>query len=163
FLAQVPHLVDVPWAVYPLVPLALAIIVLLPRWTTAVPAPLVAIVVLTLLTTVAAIAVPTVGHEGELPRSLPTPLVPDGPPTFEPLRVIAPCAFAMARVGRLEPLPTPSLVDDVTGTRSKKSREAWGQGVANVVTGLFGGMGGGAMIGQTMVDVKVSGARTRLS
>src|SRR5690606_17442269 len=114
FLAQVPHLVDVPWAVYPLVALALAIIVLLPRWTTAVPAPLVAIVVLTLLTTVAAIAVPTVGDEGELPRSLPTLFVPDVPLTFETLRVIAPYAFAMALVGLLESLLTARLVDDVT-------------------------------------------------
>ena len=66
-------------------------------------------------------------------------------------------------VGILESLMTAKLVDDITDTHSPKSREAWGQGVANIVTGLFGGMGGCAMIGQTMINVNVSGARTRIS
>ncbi len=69
----------------------------------------------------------------------------------------------MALVGLLESLLTAKLVDDITDTHSPKTREAWGQGVANVVTGLFGGMGGCAMIGQTMINVKASGARTRIS
>jgi SulP family sulfate permease len=162
-LAQLPHLVDVPWPVYPLVALGLGVIVLLPRLTTAVPAPLVAIVVLTAITVTMAVSVPTVGDQGELPDSLPSLLVPDVPLSMETLRVIAPYALAMAVVGLLESLLTAKLVDDVTDTRSDKTREAWGQGAANIVTGLFGGMGGCAMIGQTLINVKASGARTRIS
>nr|WP_245961674.1 SulP family inorganic anion transporter [Quadrisphaera granulorum] len=160
---QLPYLLGVPWLVYPLVAAGLAMIALLPRLTTVVPAPLVAIVVLTAVTVVAAVSVPTVGDQGELPDSLPSFLVPDVPFTGETLRIIAPYAFAMALVGLLESLMTAQLVDTITDTRSRKKREAWGQGVANVVTGFTGGMGGCAMIGQTMINVKTSGARTRLS
>ncbi len=163
FLSQVPHLTGVPVAVYPLVLAGLAIMALFPRLTKVVPAPLVAIVLLTLVTVTAAIAVPTVGDEGELPESLPQLLFPDVPLTFETLRVIAPYALALALVGLIESLLTAKLVDDVTDTHSNKTRESWGQGVANLVTGFFGGMGGCAMIGQTMINVKASGARTRLS
>ena len=163
FLAQVPHLLGVPWMVYPLVAVGIALIVLLPRVTTAVPAPLVAIVVLTVLTVAASIAVPTVGDEGKLPESLPSLLVPDVPFTLDTLTTIAPYALAMALVGLMESLMTAKLVDDVTDTHSSKTRESWGQGVANIVTGFFGGMGGCAMIGQTMINVKASGARTRIS
>ncbi|MBM9467920.1 SulP family inorganic anion transporter [Nakamurella leprariae] len=163
FTSQLPHLIDVPWPVYPLVAVGIAIMVMLPRWTTVVPAPLVAIVLLTAATVTAAIAVPTVGDEGALPESLPSLLFPDVPLDLETLRIIAPFALAMALVGILESLLTAKLVDDVTDTHSNKTREAWGQGVANVITGFFGGMGGCAMIGQTMINVKVSGARTRIS
>jgi SulP family sulfate permease len=163
FLSQVPHLRDVPFAVYPLVAVGLAIMVFFPRLTRVVPAPLVAIVLLTLVTVAAAIAVPTVGDEGELPESLPQLLFPDVPLTLETLRIIAPFALALALVGLIESLLTAKLVDDVTDTHSNKTRESWGQGVANLVTGFFGGMGGCAMIGQTMINVKASGARTRLS
>ena len=162
FLAQLPYLIGVPWLVYPLVALALAIIVLLPRLTTAVPAPLVAIVVVTGLTVLTGLAVPTVGDEGELPTSLPVLGLPDVPFTLDTLRLIAPFAMAIALVGLLESLLTAKLVDDITDTHSNKTRESWGQGIANIVTGFFGGMGGCAMIGQTMINVK-SGARTRLS
>ncbi|MCO8276300.1 SulP family inorganic anion transporter [Actinoplanes sp. TRM 88003] len=163
FSAQVPHLIGVPWLVYPLVAVALAVIVLLPRLTTAVPAPLVAIVLLTVFTLVAHVVVPTVGDEGELPGSLPTLGLPDVPFSLGTLQIIAPYALGIALVGLMESLMTAKLVDDVTDTRSDKTRESWGQGVANIVTGFFGGMGGCAMIGQTMINVKVSGARTRLS
>lgn len=163
FTAQLPHLLGVPWLVYPMVAAALAVIVLLPKLTTAVPAPLVAIVALTVVTMVFALEVPDVGDEGELPSSLPSFFVPDVPLTLDTLRIIGPYALAMALVGLLESLMTAKLVDDITDTRSDKTREGWGQGVANVVTGLFGGMGGCAMIGQTMINVKVSGARTRIS
>jgi SulP family sulfate permease len=163
FAAQLPHLTGVTWIVYPLVALGLAIIYGLPYVTTAVPAPLIAIVVLTTLTVTAAITVPTVGDEGELPDSLPLLGLPDVPPTMETLSIIAPYALALALVGLIESLMTAKLVDDITDTHSDKTRESWGQGVANVVTGFFGGMGGCAMIGQTMINVKQSGARTRLS
>jgi SulP family sulfate permease len=163
FLAQLPHLRDVPWAVYPLVAAGLVIVFGLPRLTDVVPAPLVAIVLLTVLTVVAAIAVPTVGDEGALPDSLPSLLLPDVPFTVETLQIIAPYALAMALVGLLESLMTAKLVDDITDTHSDKTRESWGQGAANIITGFFGGMGGCAMIGQTMINVKASGARTRIS
>ncbi|WP_298457924.1 SulP family inorganic anion transporter [uncultured Cellulomonas sp.] len=163
FVAQLPHLRDVPWAVYPLVAVGLVIVFALPRLTDVVPAPLVAIVLLTAFTVVAAVTVPTVGDQGELPERLPTLLLPDVPLTLETLRVIAPFALAMALVGLLESLLTAKLVDDVTDTHSDKTRESWGQGAANIITGFFGGMGGCAMIGQTMINVKASGARTRIS
>lgn len=163
FLAQLPHLIDVPWLVYPMLAAALAIIIGLPRVTTAVPAPLVAIVVLTGVTMAFAVAVPNVGDEGDLPDTLPSFLIPDVPLSVDTLRIIAPYALAMALVGLLESLLTAKLVDDITDTHSDKTREGWGQGVANIVTGFTGGMGGCAMIGQTMINVKSSGARTRIS
>ncbi|THA80127.1 SulP family inorganic anion transporter [Streptomyces sp. A0592] len=163
FMAQVPELWNVPWPVYPLFAVGLALMVLLPRITKAVPAPLVSIVVLTSITLAAGMAVPTVGDKGALPSSLPVPGLPDVPFTIDTLATVAPYAFAMALVGLMESLMTAQLVDEITDTRSSKTREAVGQGVANVVTGFFGGMGGCAMIGQTMINVKVSGARTRLS
>ncbi|CAM3924912.1 SulP family inorganic anion transporter [Tsukamurella strandjordii] len=163
FLAQLPHMTGVPWAVYPLIAAGLVLMVGLPKLTRAVPAPLVAIVVLTGFTLASGLTVPTVGDEGELPSTLPQWLIPDVPFTLETLRLIAPYALAMALVGLLESLMTATLVDDITDTPSDKTREGWGQGVANVVTGFFGGMGGCAMIGQTMINVKSSGARTRIS
>ncbi|PZG02706.1 SulP family inorganic anion transporter [Micromonospora deserti] len=163
FAAQVPHLLGVPWLVYPLVALALAIMVGLPRLTKAVPAPLVAIILLTVITVGASMTVPTVGDQGELPDSLPTLGLPQIPWTMDTLALIAPFALGVALVGLMESLMTAKLVDDITDTHSNKTRESWGQGVANIVTGFFGGMGGCAMIGQTMINVKASGARTRLS
>ncbi|WP_289019149.1 SulP family inorganic anion transporter [uncultured Ornithinimicrobium sp.] len=163
FLAQVPYLVDVPWLVYPMVALGLLIMVGLPRLTTAVPAPLVAIVVITTLAWAAGWQLPDVSDQGELPTSLPELFVPDVPLTLETLQIIGPYALAMALVGLLESLMTAKLVDGVTDTHSDKTRESWGLGVANLASGFFGGMGGCAMIGQTMINVKVSGARTRIS
>jgi SulP family sulfate permease len=162
FTAQLPQLIDVPWPVYPLAAVGLAIIFGLPRLTTAVPAPLVAIVLLTVFTVTVGVAVPTVGDEGRLPDSLPTPGLPDVPFSLETLTVIAPYALAIALVGLMESLMTAKLVDEITDTPSSKTRESVGQGIANLVTGAFGGMGGCAMIGQTMINVR-SGARTRLS
>ncbi|MGK7222283.1 SulP family inorganic anion transporter [Kocuria flava] len=163
FSSQVPELLGVPWAVYPLTALGLLVVFLLPRLTTVVPAPLVAIVVITALVVALGTDVPTVGDKGELPESLPVLLLPDVPLTLETFRIIAPFSLTMALVGLMESLMTAKLVDDITDTRSDKTRESWAQGVANTVTGLFGGMGGCAMIGQTMINVKASGARTRIS
>ncbi|WP_329468481.1 SulP family inorganic anion transporter [Streptomyces sp. NBC_01431] len=163
FMAQIPNTVDVLWAVYPLVAAGLALMVFFPKVTTVIPAPLVSIVILTVMTVGAGIAVPTVGDKGKLPSSLPVPGLPDVPFTLHTLTVIAPYALAMALVGLMESLMTAKLVDDITETRSNKTRESIGQGIANIVTGFFGGMGGCAMIGQTMINVKTSGARTRLS
>ncbi|QEE60221.1 SulP family inorganic anion transporter [Salinibacterium sp. dk2585] len=163
FMAQVPHLVDVPWLVYPLVAAGLVILWLMPKVTKVVPAPLVAIVVLSVVTVVFALNVPTVSDQGELPDSLPELFFPDVPLSWETLSIIGPVALAMALVGLMESLMTAKLVDEITDTHSDKTRESWGQGVANIASGLFGGMGGCAMIGQTMINVKASRARTRIS
>jgi sulfate permease, SulP family len=163
FVAQWPNLEHVPGGVYALVAGGVAIIVLFPRLTKAVPAPLVAIVVITAITVGFGLgAIPTVGDKGELPHSLPVPGLPDVPLSLHTLSIIALPAVAMAIVGLLETQMTARLVDELTETPSDKDRESWGQGIANVVTACFGGMGGCAMIGQTMINVK-SGARTRLS
>ena len=161
--AQIVHMIGVPWAVYPMIAVGIAVIVGFPRINKVIPAPLVAIVALTAFTVLSGVDVPTVGDEGKLPDSLPTWFLPDVPLTFDTLRIIAPYAFGMALVGLLESLMTAKLVDDITDTRSDKTREARAQGLANLITGLFGGMGGCAVVGQTMINVKVSGARTRLS
>ncbi|MBD8029070.1 SulP family inorganic anion transporter [Corynebacterium gallinarum] len=163
FVAQLEHLIDVPWLVYPLFALGLVIMVFFPKLTSIVPAPLITIVVLTALVVAAGFTVPTVSDTGEMPDSLPSLLIPDVPYTVETLQIIAPYALGMAIVGLMESLMTAKLVDDITDTHSDKTRESWGQGVANIVSGLFGGMGGCAMIGQTMINVRESGARTRLS
>ncbi|MFE7065565.1 SulP family inorganic anion transporter [Microbacterium sp. NPDC057658] len=163
FIAQLPQLFGVPWLVYPLVAVGLLILFLMPKLTKVIPAPLVAIVLLTAAVVVFGWSVPNVGDQGELPQSLPELFIPNVPLNLETLGIIAPYALAMAVVGLLESLMTAKLVDDITDTHSPKTREAWGQGAANILSGAFGGMGGCAMIGQTMINVKASGARTRIS
>ncbi|MHA2790148.1 SulP family inorganic anion transporter [Corynebacterium sp. S7] len=163
FIAQLEHLIDVPWAVYPLVALGIAIMVFFPKLTSAIPAPLVTIIVITAIVLIAGIDVPRVADMGRLPESLPELFIPNVPLNLETLRMIAPYALAMAIVGLMESLMTAELVDDITDSHSDKTRESMGQGIANIASGLFGGMGGCAMIGQTMINVRESGARTRLS
>ncbi|WOH18800.1 SulP family inorganic anion transporter [Paenarthrobacter sp. GOM3] len=163
FMSQMPELFNVPWMVYPIVVVGLVIVLGLPRVTTAIPAPLVAIVLITVVTVIGGIDVPTVSDKGELPDSLPGFFLPNVPLTLETFQIIAPFALSMALVGLLESLMTAKLVDDITDTRSNKTRVSWGQGVANIVTGFLGGLGGCAVIGQTMINVKGSGARSRLS
>ena len=162
-LAQLPHLTGGEPAVFALVAVALVIMVVLPRVAPAVPAPLVAIVGLTVFAVVVGVSVPTVGDEGALPSALPFLGIPAVPFTLETLTIIAPYALTLAAVGLLESLLTAKLVDDITETRSDKDREAGGQGIANIVTGFFGGMAGCAMIGQTIINVRAGNARTRLS
>ena len=162
FLAQLPELHGVPTATYGLIALGLAIIYALPRLTRAVPSPLVAIVVLTALTALLGLDVRRVSDLGALPSALPDFALPQVPLTFETLRILLPYAAALAAVGLLESLLTAQIVDDMTDTPSNKSRECVGQGVANVASALFGGMGGCAMIGQSVINVS-SGARGRLS
>ena len=162
FLAQVPELINVPAAVYPMVVVGLVIIYGLPRLTRAIPSPLIAIVLLTLAAAVFGIQVPTVGDKGELPDALPTFLLPDIPWTLETLWIILPVSLTLMVVGLLESFLTAQIVDDLTDTPSDKHREAKGQGIANIVSGFFGGMAGCAMIGQSVINVK-SGGRGRLS
>ncbi|WP_080794970.1 SulP family inorganic anion transporter [Corynebacterium pacaense] len=163
FFAQIPHLIGVPFMVYPLFVAGLLIMILLPRFTTAVPAPLVVIVLATVVVVVSGADVPNVSDQGQLPTSLPEPVLPKVPLNLDTLGIILPYSLAMALVGLMESLLTAKLVDDITESHSDKTRESAGQGIANIVTALLGGMGGCAMIGQTMINVRVSGARTRLS
>ncbi|WP_159945702.1 MULTISPECIES: SulP family inorganic anion transporter [unclassified Nocardiopsis] len=162
FLAQLPHLAGAGVPIYVMVAIGLGIIFGLPLLTKAVPAPLVAIVVLTVGALALGIPAHTVGDMGELPSTVPVPLIPDVPLTLDTLALIAPYALTLALVGLMESLMTAKVVDDQTETRSNHAREARGQGIANVLVGFFGGMAGCAMIGQTMINVK-SGARTRIS
>jgi len=163
FVAQVASLVNVPWQVYPLFVLTLLIIWLFPKITKVVPAPLVAIVAVTALTVAVGITVPTVGDEGHVTGGLPGITLLDVPITLDTLLLIAPTAIAVAFVGLIETLLTAKLVDDMTDSPSSKRRESWGLGVANILSGLWGGVAGCAMIGQTVVNVKIGHARTRLS
>ena len=163
FTAQLSHLWNVPWLVYPLVALGLVIMVVWPRITTVIPAPLVAIVVVTMLTVIFGWQVPDVADQGELPASLPGFVIPDVPFSRETFLLCLPYALGVALVGLMESLLTAKLVDDLTDTHSDKTRESVGQGIGNMLAAAIGGMGVCAMIGQTMINVKESQARTRLS
>lgn len=163
FAAQVPHLIGVPWAVYPLFALTLAIVLLLPRLTRTVPAALVAIVVVTAAVLIGGIAVPTVGDEGEVAGALPGITALTVPLDLTTLSIVWPTALSVAFVGLMETLLTAKLVDRITDTPSHKNRESWALGAANIGAGLWGGIGGCAMIGQTIVNVKAGGGRTRVS
>ena len=162
FVAQLPQLTNVTWVTYVMVAGGLAIIYLFPRLTRAVPSPLVAIIVLTAISIYGGLFVNTVGDMGELPSALPSFLIPNVPFDFETLQIIFPYSLTMAAVGLLESMMTAQIVDDLTDTPSDKRRECKGQGIANFVTGFLGGMGGCAMIGQSVINVK-SGGSTRLS
>ncbi|WP_373982005.1 SulP family inorganic anion transporter [Achromobacter sp. JD417] len=162
FMAQLPQLIGVTWVTYAMVAAALAIIYLLPRLTTVIPSPLIAIIVMTAVSIQAGLDVNTVGDMGALPSALPSFMVPDVPFTLETLRIILPYSLTMAAVGLLESMMTAQIVDDMTDTASDKRRECKGQGIANLVTGFLGGMGGCAMIGQSVINVR-AGGRTRLS
>lgn len=162
FLAQLPQLTGVGWQTYAMVAGGLAIIYLFPRVTTAVPSPLVAILLLTAVSIGLGLPVHTVGDMGQLPEGLPSFALPQVPLTLETLRIILPYSVTMAAVGLLESLLTAQIVDDMTDTDSDKRRECMGQGGANIVSALFGGMGGCAMIGQSVINV-TSGGRRRLS
>ena len=162
FMAQLPQLIDVTWETYAMVIAGLAMIYLIPKLTTAIPSPLIAIIVLSALSIWLDAPVNTVSDMGELPEGLPFFALPDIPLTWETLSIIAPYSATMAAVGLLESLLTAQIVDDMTHTGSDKRRESAGQGIANIVTGFFGGMGGCAMIGQSVINV-TSGGRGRLS
>jgi sulfate permease, SulP family len=162
FMAQVPQLMSGGIVMYAIVAAGLLIIYGLPRLTKVVPSPLVAIVLLTGIAMFFGLSTHTVGDMGALPSTLPFFHVPAVPLTLETLSIIAPYAIAMAMVGLIESLLTAAVVDEMTDTRSCKHSEAYGQGVANIVTGVFGGMAGCAMIGQSVINVR-SGGRGRLS
>lgn len=162
FMAQLAEFTGVGWEMYAMVALGLAIIYILPRFTTAVPSPLVCIVVLTVISLMTNVGLRTVGDMGVLPSSLPSFFLPNVPFSLETLFIILPYALTLTVVGLLESLMTAVIVDTMTDTPSDKNRESWAQGVANIVAGCFGGMAGCAMIGQSVINVK-SGGRGRLS
>ena len=162
FMAQLPQLTNVGWETYAMVAGGLAIIYLLPRLTKAVPSPLVAILILSAISIGFGLPVNTVGDMGKLHEGLPTFALPNVPLTWETLQIILPYSLTMAAVGLLESLLTAQIVDDMTDTDSDKQRECAGQGGANIVAAFFGGMGGCAMIGQSVINV-TSGGRGRLS
>jgi sulfate permease, SulP family len=166
FLAQVPHVLNQSGAVHAMFWLTLAIVHFLPRLTRAVPPPLVAIVIVTAIAVLAGLELPHVdgaGGAGSMAPGLPgvTPLLV--PLDGETLRIILPAALSVAFVGLLESLLTAKLVDEMTGTSSNKTRESWALGVANVFAGCYGGIAGCAMIAQTVVNVQIGRARTRIS
>jgi len=165
FMAQLPELTNVTWHVYALTAVGLGIIYLfpyVPKIGKILPSPLVTIVVITIFVMLTGWDVRNVGDMGQLPDTLPIFLWPDVPMNFETLQIIFPYAFALAIVGLLESFMTATIVDELTDTKSDKSREAKGQGIANIASGCIGGMAGCAMIGQSVINIK-SGGRGRLS
>lgn len=145
-----------------LIALTMAIIIFLPKLTRAVPSSLAAIVVVTLLVVGLGLDTRSVGDLGSIKGGLPSFHLPAVPMTMETLLIVLPYSFILAGVGLIESLLTLSLIDELTDTRGRGNRECVGQGIANTVTGFFGGMGGCAMIGQSVINIK-SGGRGRLS
>ncbi|MDN5611891.1 MAG: sulfate permease, partial [Staphylococcus equorum] len=162
FMSQIEHIFGISISTYVYVIITLLIVYILPRFSKAVPAPLIAIIVLTGIYMYTGADVRTVGDLGTIKQSLPHFLIPNVPFNFETLQIIFPYSLSMAVVGLVESLLTAKIVDDATDTYSSKNRESRGQGIANIITGFFGGMGGCAMIGQSVINVK-SGAYSRLS
>ncbi|MGQ7956197.1 SulP family inorganic anion transporter [Pseudomonas sp. SP16.1] len=165
FMAQLPELTNVTWHVYAMCAAGLGIIYLsphVPKLGKVIPSPLVCILAMTAVAMYLGLDIRTVGDMGELPDTLPIFLWPDVPLTLQTLAIIFPYSAALAVVGLLESMMTATIVDDLTDTDSDKNRECKGQGVANIASGLLGGMAGCAMIGQSVINVK-SGGRGRLS
>ncbi|HKM41147.1 MAG TPA: SulP family inorganic anion transporter [Methanocorpusculum sp.] len=162
FLAQLPFLIGAPVSVFVMAAATIGIIWVLPRFTKAIPAPLVAIVIMTVVVIVTGLNILNVGDLGTITRALPVFHLPMVPLNLETLLIILPYSATLVIIGILESLLTASIVDEMTGTVSNKNREVRGQGIANVVTGFFGGMAGCAMIGQSMINV-TSGGKGRLS
>lgn len=162
FWAQMPHIIGASWISYAVLAAGLAIIYLVPRITTAIPSPLICILVLTLACAALQLPVATVADLGHLPDGLPWFSWPAVPLTLDTLLIIGGPALAIAMVGLLESMMTASVVDDLTNTTSSKNRESTGLGIANVASSLFGGIAGCGMIGQTVSNVKYGG-RGRLS
>ena len=165
FMAQLPELTNVTWHVYAMTAAGLGIIYLFPYLPVigkTVPSPLVCIVLMTIVAMVLGLDIRTVGDMGELPDTLPVFLWPEVPLNLETLQIILPYSIGLAVVGLLESMMTATIVDDLTDTKSDRNRECKGQGIANIGSGLLGGMAGCAMIGQSIINVK-SGGRGRLS
>ncbi|HHQ4914925.1 TPA: SulP family inorganic anion transporter, partial [Aeromonas veronii] len=155
FMAQLPELTNVTWQVYAMTAAGLGIIYLFPLIPVVgklVPSPLLCIVILTAVAITMGIDIRTVGDMGELPDTLPIFLWPEVPLNLETLAIIFPYSAGLAVVGLLESMMTAAIVDDLTDTSSDRNRECKGQGIANIGTGLMGGMAGCAMIGQSIIN-----------
>jgi len=159
-------IVDVAWLegqqlymLLGLVALTMAIIHFLPRLTTAIPSSLVAIVVVSLLVVGLSLDTKVVGDVASISGGLPEFHIPMVPLTWETFTIILPYSVILAAIGLIESLLTLRLVDEITESRGRGNKECVGQGVANVATGFFGGMGGCAMIGQSMINVNSGGSR----
>ncbi len=163
FFAQVPHFWGKSPLIWGLFVLTLLIVLWVPRFIKAIPAPLIAIVLLTVFTITSGQLLPTVGDEGSMSGGLPgfTQLLV--PLNLQTLAIIWPCALSIAFVGLMESLLTARLVDDLTVTPSNKNRESAGLGIANILAGFYGGIAGCAMIGQTIVNVEMGKGRSRVS
>jgi SulP family sulfate permease len=162
FFAQVPQMLGVTWHTYAMISLGLAIIYFVPRLTTAIPSPLICVIVLTAISVIVPMPLRTVSDLGRLPDNLPAFTLPHVPPTFDTFAIVGPYALAFAMVGLLESMMTATVVDDLTDTTSSKRQECVGLGLANLAVGLFGGIAGCGMIGQTVGNVRYGG-RGRLS
>ena len=142
--------------------LTMAIIHYLPKITTAIPATLVAIITGSVVAIIFNLDTKTVGDMASISGNLPSFAIPDVPFTLETLYIVLPYSVILALIGLIESLLTLNLVDELTETTGKPNKESVGQGIANTVTGFFGGMGGCAMVGQSIINIK-SGGRGRLS
>lgn len=163
FFAQVPHFWHSDPLILALFTLTILIVLWLPRWVKSIPAPLIAIVLLTAFTVFTGQLLPTVGDEGSMQGGLPGLTQWLVPLNLHTLSIVWPCALSIAFVGLMESLLTAKLVDDLTHTPSNKSRESTGLGIANILAGFYGGIAGCAMIGQTIVNVEMGKGRTRIS
>ena len=145
-----------------LVTLTVAIIYMFPKVTKAIPSTLAAIIFTTAVVFFLGIDTKTVGDLGSIAGGIPEFNFPLGPITLETFIIILPYAFLLAAIGLIESLLTLNLIDDMTDSRGKPNKESMAQGIGNVITGFFGGMGGCAMIGQSMININ-NGAVKRLS
>lgn len=162
FTSQLQHIFNISGVTYIFTVATIVIVYVLPKFFTKVPAPLIAVVLLTAISIMMHADVRTVGDIGEIKRALPHLFIPDVPFNFETFKIIFPYSLSMAVVGLVESLLTARIVDDTLENDSDKNKESRGQGVANIITGFFGGIGGCAMIAQTVLNLK-SGGTTRLS
>ncbi|MCZ2259933.1 SulP family inorganic anion transporter [Sporosarcina sp. G11-34] len=162
FITQLPYLIGGGIMTYVFAAITLILVYTIPRFFTLIPAPLIAIVVMTGIALISGVKLQSIGDLGTMPNSLPIFFLPDIPLNFETLKIILPYSLALSVVGLLESLLTSQVLDDMTNTPSNKNKEARGQGIANFVNGFFGGMAGCALIGQSVINIK-SGGRGRLS
>lgn len=162
FSSQLQHIFGLTGVTYVFAIVTIVIVYIIPKYFTKIPAPLIAVLLLTIISIMTNADVRTVGDLGEIKRTLPHFFIPNVPFNLETLLIILPYSLSMAVVGLVESLLTAKIVDDALENDSDKNVESRGQGIANIVAGFFGGIGGCAMIGQSVMNLK-SGGTTRLS